>query len=63
MDFEIPKPSLNAYPTLKYDENRRTLLLSNFQEQSIVVCTNKYRANEDLKNCAENRINVEAALH
>ena len=45
-------------------ENRGTLLMrSNFQEQSYVVCTGTYRANEDLKKCAEFRTKLEAALN
>ena len=41
-DIEILKLSLLKYPTLNYDDNRRTLMCSNFQEQSFVVCYDKY---------------------
>ena len=43
-DFQIQK---YTYHILKYDGNRPILMRSNFQEQSFVVSTDKYRANEN----------------
>ena len=63
MDFEISKSYQYTYPTLNYDENRRTLMSSNFQEQSFVVCTDERSVNENLKTALKIRTKLESALN